>query len=115
MSLPVVVIEEQPVSVIVVEESLGSVVVIEEEPISAVITLGEQGPPGPPGPSGAQGSQTRVPFTAQTVVTVTHNQSWFPNVLVVDNSGAEVDGAISYTLNSFTVSFNVPLTGEVVY
>ncbi len=52
-------------------------------------------------------------FTKQTVVTVQHNLGRQVNVIVFDNSNNEIEGSISSTPNSVTVSFSEPVSGTL--
>ncbi len=54
-----------------------------------------------------------VPFTNQTMVTVAHNLGRPVNVVVLNTNDDEVEGSISSTLNSVTVSFSEPLSGTL--
>lgn len=49
---------------------------------------------------------------AATVWTVTHNFGRFPNVMLMDNSGAQMDALIEHTDNTeLTITFNTAQDG----
>lgn len=110
MSDSTVIVTEQPTTV-TVDDSDTSVSVSNEA--VAVITAAEQGPVGPPGPSGDL-NFTQV-FNNVSSVTVNHNLGKYPSVTVFDSAGDECEGDVDYTnINSLTVSFSAPFSGEVV-
>jgi hypothetical protein len=54
-------------------------------------------------------------FTAQAVVTVTHNLGKLPSVNVIDTAGDEVQGEVYYTnVNEIIVSFSYPTSGRII-
>jgi hypothetical protein len=54
-------------------------------------------------------------FTAQSVVTVTHNLGKLPSVNVIDSAGDEVQGDVYYVnTNEVIVSFSYPTSGRVI-
>jgi hypothetical protein len=78
---------------------------------------GDQGDPGIQGPPGTPASGTfsyvhdqMIPSATWTVV---HNLNGFPNVTVVDSSGREVEGDVTYNgLNQLTLSFVNAFSGK---
>ena len=86
---------------------------------------GPQGDPGPQGPQGEQGPQglpgwvpqsyTHVQNSVSDLWTVVHNLGYRPGgILVRDSAGVTVEGNIVHVdANSFTVSFNEAISGEV--
>jgi hypothetical protein len=62
------------------------------------------------------GSLAEQTFTGQSNITVNHNRGYRPVVALTDQSGNEIDASIEHTsLNSFTVAFNVPRSGQITY
>lgn len=50
---------------------------------------------------------------AATVWTVTHNFGRYPNVMIMDNSGIEMDALVTHTsLNALTITFNTAQDGQ---
>lgn len=50
---------------------------------------------------------------AATVWTVTHNFGRYPNVMLMDNAGAEMDALIAHTnVNVLTITFNTAQDGQ---
>lgn len=50
---------------------------------------------------------------AATVWTVTHNFGRFPNVMIMDNAGAEMDALVEHTDNmELTITFNTAQDGQ---
>lgn len=56
------------------------------------------------------------PFNGATTVTVNHSLGYAPDVNIRDSDGNNIVGLVSHTsVSSFTVSFNVPLSGTIHY
>lgn len=78
---------------------------------------GPAGPPGPVGPPGPPGSVGTIAFTYNqstpaAVWTVTHNLGFYPNVTVVDSSGATVEGDITHVnVTQLTLTFSGGFSG----
>ena len=50
---------------------------------------------------------------AATVWTITHNFGRYPNVMLMDNAGAQMDALIEHTdLNELTITFNTAQDGQ---
>lgn len=58
-------------------------------------------------------SQTTTEFTNQNSVSISHNYSYKPRVIIVDTSGNVIMGDIQYTSNSVSITFVVNISGVV--
>jgi hypothetical protein len=89
-------------------------VVIKTEEVITPLVVGVEGPQGPQGAPGAGGSTYHhsQPIAA-TVWNITHNLGYFPNVTVIDSSGAVVEGEIEYLdMNSVRLTFGAGFAGD---
>lgn len=75
--------------------------------------MGDAGPQGPPGPSGALGNTiTFRQDTPASVWTIVHSLGTFPSVTVLDSTGAQVMGDLSYLDgNTVQLIFSAPFSG----
>ncbi len=83
-------------------------------PVALEVAIAPVGIQGKPGLSGIpDATQT---FTGQTIVTVSHNRGYRPIVSVTDFNGDAISGSVQHlSLNTFSVSFNVPQSGRITY
>jgi hypothetical protein len=103
-------------NVVVVTEPIPNIVVAPVEPIIEISSSGAPGPagrdgdPGPAGPAGGTFTYDQ-PFASDTWI-IAHNLNFAPNVTVVDSTGQEVEGDITYTdLNNLTITFSSAFSG----
>jgi hypothetical protein len=83
---------------------------------------GAQGPVGPPGPQGEPGGVVagtgdlnyhHVQGTPAATWVIVHNLNKHPTPTVIDSSGSEVDGAVTYdSLNQLTIDFSAGFSGD---
>lgn len=113
----VAVSEEHTVTVVVVEpaiitDEMLSCVVVEVES-TAVVAVGQQGPPGPRGTDGLSGAGYEYSQpSASSLWVVNHNLGFRPTVCVFDSAGWEVDADVQHmSLNQTTIAFSTPLAG----
>lgn len=67
------------------------------------------------GISGNADANFTYPFTALSVVVVTHNLGKYPAVSVIDSANDTVTGDIVHnSINQLTITFNAPFTGTVI-
>lgn len=66
--------------------------------------------------AGIANSYSLTAFTSQTSVNIVHNFGTYPNVQVIDNTGAVVIplSIVNNTLNDFTVTFTASTTGNII-
>jgi hypothetical protein len=77
-----------------------------------VSVIGPPGPQGPPGPAGGgSASYVHNQATPAAVWTIPHNLGFFPNVTVVDSSGAQVEGDVVFSTNQVQVTFSAAFSG----
>jgi hypothetical protein len=85
--------------------------------VSPVINQITVASPGPQGPAGAfQPSDiayTHVQAVASAVWTINHNLGFNPTAVVLDSSGTQCEGTLSYpTLNQMVITFSSAFTGN---
>lgn len=77
--------------------------------------IGPAGPPGTPGADGTDGASGGffrfVQGTSSAVWTIAHGLPYEPNVTVVDSSGTQVEGDVSYVGNTVVVRFSGAFAG----
>lgn len=107
VSTEVIEIELQPSPVVEIVEVAAEVLEIAVE--------GPQGPPGPQGPVGPPGADATYTHTQgapSASWSITHGLGKYPSVTVVDSSGSEVEGDVTYLSNAqVLVSFSAPFSG----
>lgn len=66
--------------------------------------------------AGVANSYSLTTFSGQTSVNVVHNFSTYPNVQVIDNTGAVIIplSIVNNTLNDFTVTFDASTSGSII-
>ena len=64
-------------------------------------------------PGGGGITQTTTEFINQSSVSISHNFSHKPRVIIVDSSGEVIMGDIQYYSNSITITFCTTVTGTV--
>jgi len=107
------------------EVTTPTVGLVAEAPATTVTSVGTQGPQGPPGPQGSQGIQgppganggifvyTQTSPSATWVIQ--HNLGNYLPVTVVDTSGNEMEGTVSYlSLDTIQLDFSAPFSGTAV-
>ena len=98
----------------------GSKINVYESPtyVSIASSGGVQGIPGPAGPTGPSGDPTTLYYlyeqtTPASTWDIVHNLHFYPNVTVVDSSGAVCEGEITYTtINRLTLTFSASFSGK---
>jgi len=62
-------------------------------------------------------TRTAYPFTAQTSITINHNQGFYPSVTVLDSDGYKINpaGEQHISVNAFIITFTSSATGTIVY
>ena len=64
----------------------------------------------------AQGANRLISFTNLTLVSVSHNLGYYPDVRVQNVQGDEITGAVENPdRNNFNVVFNIPVSGTLTY
>ena len=58
-------------------------------------------------------SQTITEFTDQSSVSISHNFSYKPRVIILDSGGNVIMGDIQYTNNSVSITFVIAISGTV--
>ena len=58
-------------------------------------------------------SQTITQFENQSSVSISHNYSYRPRVIILDTTGAVIMGDIVYTNNSVSITFVTNISGTV--
>jgi hypothetical protein len=85
-------------------------------PIGVTGATGTQGPTGPQGPQGVTGSDLNYHYVQgapSAVWVINHNLNKYPNLVVIDSAGSEVEGAIVYnSTNQLTVTFSGGFSGD---
>jgi hypothetical protein len=67
---------------------------------------------GMPPPIDVPVAYTHAQGTPATTWTITHNLGWYPNVAIVDSSGAQVEGDITYVnVNTVSATFSAAFSG----
>jgi len=93
---------------ITVTTTVQNVVVSTTTPTVTVASVGVQGPQGP----AANIFYTYTQNTPASVWTVTHGLSGYPAATVIDTSGNNCEGTISYTnSNVMVITFTAPFSG----
>jgi len=64
-------------------------------------------------PGGGGITQTTTEFLNQSSVSISHNFSHKPRVIIVNSSGEVIMGDIQYYTNSITITFCTTVTGTV--
>lgn len=90
-----------------------------QKPVEVTMTTGlpgKEGPPGPPGPPGTGTGGSSLTFIqsqpADTWV-ITHDLGYYPNVAVVDSTGDEVIGEVTYgPIGLITLTFSAAFSGS---
>lgn len=91
---------------VIIEEENDTVVV--ETPLTAVVTIVEQGPQGPAG----SGAYIHTQSSQSTTWIINHNMGFRPSVELLDSGSQEIDGEISHpTINQTIVRLNPASTG----
>jgi hypothetical protein len=102
--------EEGSVTVSVPEEPI-KISVSEKEPVNVSVVTGLPGPVGPPGPSG--GSYVFVQGAPTETWTIDHSLGYYPNITIVDSSGAVIEGDIIYADDdTLVVTFSAAFSGK---
>lgn len=107
---------------VIVRPTDSSVVVRPSDEDTVVIhTGGVQGPQGPTGPEGPQGDPgpsgsaasglTFVQAVPAAVWHITHDLGYPPAVTVIDTSGDQVEGDVTYAGNTITLTFSAAFGG----
>ena len=79
---------------------------------------GPQGPQGPPGSGGGGSGSAGITFVYYQSIpsstwSINHNLNKFPSITVVDTTGRELEGDLSYIdANNSMVTFNQSVSGE---
>ena len=112
----VLVISEIEESVTVSIESVPTTVTVETQTVIAEGTMGPpgvrglKGDKGEPGLSGASFVHTQSIAAEEWVIA--HGLGRYPSIIVVDSSGEEVEGGVTYdSSNKITVRFSAPFGG----
>ncbi len=103
-------------SVITIDDEIDPINVIINNEASlgvGVTTIIERGPAGPAGINGSPGgSYTHIQAIASDTWTIVHNLNFFPNVVVIDTLGREVQGEKTYTnSNTLVITFTGAFSG----
>lgn len=97
----------------VLEVEASSTTLAITEPITSVVEVGLQGPAGTDGIDGSGDLHYIQSFINSSFITITHNLNKRPAVTIVDSSGDEVVGDISYINdNSVNLSFGSSFSGQ---
>jgi hypothetical protein len=95
-----------------------SVTLPPEDDITISMPTGQPGPRGPTGPAGPPGdsaaalSYVHVQGVPSDNWVIMHPLAYFPNITVVDSTGTEVEGDVTYTsASTVTVSFSGAFSG----
>jgi hypothetical protein len=77
---------------------------------------GAQGPIGPAGPAGTKGDSggffTYTQNTPASTWNITHNLGYNPAVSIIDSSGSQVEGSVTWVSNnSLSVTFSAAFSG----
>ena len=116
-------IQSPPKTVVSVVNPSRTVVVTPEETVKVSMPMGQPGPQGPPGLTGSTGPVGPVGPGGGSFVftqgvpsntwTINHTLGYFPNLTVVDSSGAVVEGDITYADDdTLVVTFSASFSGK---
>lgn len=109
-----VTVTTNPVTVDVDNDSKISINVTEQV---ATIEIGTSGPQGPKGDNAVVSpsdiSYVHIQSTPSNTWTINHGLSFYPNVVVIDSGGSQVEGDVQYTsATSIVVNFSGAFSGK---
>ena len=100
----------------IVEIESGVIEIIDSPAEINVVEVSGTGPPGPQGPQGIAGggfNYVHDQMTPAATWTITHNLNGYPNITVVDSSGRQVEGDVTYaSANQVVVAFASAFSGK---